>query len=400
MAAFPQSYQFQDGPSQLAFPPEEYTARLTGLRQIMYDHDLAVVILTTAQNIAYYTGLICRPFGRAYALVVTQHDCTTIAPAGEAGRPSRQAHGDVQSYPDWERNSFHRALRSVAGIGRVVGYEADQMPVAQAQAMRHHLHPTGLIDISADTARQRAVLSDAERSLIRAGAAVADHAVAAMRAAIKPGVREIDVTMAGAATMASKFAETFPHAADERGALHCQSGPHTDAVCHPATPRALEKGDLLTLVAHPLIHGYGAPLARTCSLGQLAHQTHWELQSAARDHALSLIAPGQSCAEIARQMAAFYAERDALQYCTMAFGQALGAMTHVQGGATVLDLRPDNETLLMPGMGLSLGPILSVPADQPGGGGYREVDVVFVTDDGAETVAETPVGPADNVISV
>lgn len=401
MAAFPKTYNFPQGQKSLPFSAEEYTNRINGLRQIMHDHDLGVVVLTSPHNIAYYVGLQYRPFGRPYALVVTGQDCVTVCPAIEAGRPSRRCYGDTLIYTDWERSDFHRAVRSIAGIGRIVGYEADQLSVVQAQALRHHLHPTGLIDVSVDTVRQRMILSDAERVLIRDGVASSERAISAMRDVIKPGVREIDVAMAGTDALMGAVAAHFPQAEYRDSWVQCQSGVNTDAAYHPPTARTLETGDILTLIAQPLIQGYGAPVARTAFLGAPDQETltTWEAQGDALAYAKTLIVPGTSCAEIAAELATCYEKLDLLRYSPAGFGQALGVLPHLQSGGA-LDLRPDNDVVLLPGMGIALAPMLSVPIDQPGGGGYCDQDIVFVTDGGCANVSTLPAGPPENVIAV
>ena len=60
--------------------------------------------------------------------------------------------------------------------------------------------------------------------------------------------------------------------------------------------------------------------------------------------------------------------------------------------------REDIDSVLKPGMVISLEPMLTVPAGQPGAGGYREHDIVFITEDVNEDITEYPYGPAFNVV--
>ena len=401
MVARPQNYRFTQGQTFLPFPDEDYAARIAGLRRIMYDHDLAVVVLTSQHNIAYYTGLMFRAFDRSYALVVTEDECVTIAPAIDGGQPSRRGYGDTIAYTDWERNNFYRTVRSVAGIGKILGYEADVSTVLQAQSMRHHLHPTGLIDISADTMRQRASKSAAEIALIRAGAAVAELGLAAMRDALKSGTREIDVAMVGRDAMEREIATGFPQAEYRDTWAQCLSGINTDGPHNAPTARMLAQGDIVSLSAHPLISGYYAPLSRTFFLGALddASRKVWEGHCAAQTYARSLIAPGASFAEITSKIDAFYEERDLLQYCAAGHGHSVGLKSHYYGGEAALDLRAYNDATLEAGMLISVAPMLTVPADEPGAGGYREQDILLVTEDGSEALTGAPMGPEACVIS-
>ena len=61
-------------------------------------------------------------------------------------------------------------------------------------------------------------------------------------------------------------------------------------------------------------------------------------------------------------------------------------------------LREDSSAELRPGMVIALGPMLMVPEGMPGAGGYRESDVVIVTETGAETITGFPLGSDHNIV--
>ena len=63
-----------------------------------------------------------------------------------------------------------------------------------------------------------------------------------------------------------------------------------------------------------------------------------------------------------------------------------------------LELREDIETVLPPGMVVSMEPMIMIPEGQPGAGGYREHDILIVKDDGAENITKFPFGPEKNII--
>ncbi|MEC7243283.1 MAG: M24 family metallopeptidase, partial [Pseudomonadota bacterium] len=58
----------------------------------------------------------------------------------------------------------------------------------------------------------------------------------------------------------------------------------------------------------------------------------------------------------------------------------------------------DIDTILQPGMVISMEPMLTIPDGQPGAGGYREHDILIITEDGNEKITEFPYGPAHNII--
>ncbi len=396
----PQYYRFHQGEKSLPFADAEYEARLIGLRRIMADRDVAVAVFTSMHNIAYYSGFLYCAFGRPYALIVTEHECVTISAGIDAAQPWRRSFGDNITYTDWERSNYWRAVRSVAGIGRVVGYEADHISVVQAQALRHHLHPTGLIDISPDTMQQRMYKSEAERALIRAGAAVADVGGAAIRDAIKPGTREIDVAMAGRDAMELEIAKRYPEAEYRDTWVWFQSGINTDGAHNPVTARELQQGDILSLNTFPMISGYYTALERTLFVGEVddASRKIWEVNVAAHEYGMSLLKPGASCAEVTAQINAFFEERDLLKYRTFGYGHSFGLLSHYYGREAGLELREDIDTILQPGMVISMEPMLTIPEGEPGAGGYREHDILFITEDGNENITGFPYGPEHNVI--
>ena len=395
-----QFYRFHQGARVLPFAPEEYEARLRGLRQIMARSGLDAVVLTSMHNVAYYSGFVYCAFGRPYALVVTPSDSVTISAGIDAAQPWRRCHADNITYTDWERNNYWRAIASVTGTEKALGHEADHMTLAQKSLMDDFLRPTRTIDLAAATMRQRMHKSPAEIDLIRQGAQVADVGGYAIREAIKPGVREIDVAMAGRDAMELEIAKRFPDAEYRDTWVWFQSGINTDGAHNPVTGRVLERGDILSLNAFPMISGYYTALERTLFVQEVddASLKIWEANVTAHEYGMSLLRPGASCAEVTEQINAFFAERDLLQDRTFGYGHSFGVLSHYYGREAGLELREDIDTVLEPGMVISMEPMLTIPEGQPGGGGYREHDILIITEDGNENITGYPYGPDFNVV--
>ena len=52
-------FQFTNGSKvPLPFSNEEYESRIKGLRKIIIEENLDAIILTSLQNVAYYTGFL------------------------------------------------------------------------------------------------------------------------------------------------------------------------------------------------------------------------------------------------------------------------------------------------------------------------------------------------------
>ncbi|WP_050927925.1 aminopeptidase P family protein [Aestuariivita boseongensis] len=401
MTARPEMYRFHNGEkAKLPFAEIEYEARLKGLRQRMEEAGCAVAVFTSMHNIAYYSGFLYCSFGRPYGLVVTETESVTISAGIDAGQPWRRCHGDNITYTDWQRDNFWRAVLSVSGEGKVVGYEGDHLTILQRDKLEDFLKPAAMIDIAPATMRQRMHKSPAEIALIRQGAQVADVGGYAIRDAVKEGVREIDVAMAGRDAMEAEIAKRFPDAEYRDTWVWFQSGLNTDGAHNPVTGRVLERGDILSLNTFPMISGYYTALERTMFAGEVddASLKIWEANVAAHEYGMSLLKPGVSCAEVTHQINAFFEDRDLLQYRTFGYGHSFGVLSHYYGREAGLELREDIDTVLQPGMVISMEPMLTIADGQPGAGGYREHDILVITEDGNENITGYPYGPEFNVV--
>ncbi|KJZ18993.1 aminopeptidase P family protein [Loktanella sp. S4079] len=400
MTTRPQYYRFHQGAEVLPFPASEYEARLTKLRTAMQTQGIEAAVFTSMHNIAYYSGFLYCAFGRPYGLVVTQNDCVTISAGIDAAQPWRRCYGDNITYTDWERDNYWRAIVSVTGQGAHVGYEADHIALLQFEKLMAFMTPAETTDIAPITMRQRMHKSSAELELIRAGAAVADVGGYAIRDAIKLGAREIDVAMAGRDAMELEIARRFPDAEYRDTWVWFQSGINTDGAHNPVTARVLERGDILSLNTFPMISGYYTALERTLFVQDVdaASLAIWEANVAAHEYGMSLLVPGARCSEVTAKINAFFAERDLLQYRTFGYGHSFGVLSHYYGREAGLELREDIDTVLEPGMVISMEPMLTIPEGKPGAGGYREHDILIITEDGNEDITQYPYGPAFNVV--
>lgn len=395
-----QFHRFQQGERTLPFDDAEYEARLANLRETMAIKGIDACVLTSMHNIGYYSGFLYCAFGRPYALVVTKEQVVTISAGIDAAQPWRRGFGDNIVYTDWERDNYWRAILSVTGTGKVVGYEMDHLTILQSEKLSAFLAPAALLDVSLDTMRQRMHKSTAELDLIRQGAAVADVGGYAIRDAIKPGIREIDVAMAGRDAMEIEIARRFPNAEYRDTWVWFQSGINTDGAHNPVTSRQLEQGDILSLNTFPMISGYYTALERTLFVGDVDDESRriWEANVGAHEYGMSLLKPGVSCAEVTHKINDFFAERDLLQYRTFGYGHSFGVLSHYYGREAGLELREDIDTVLEPGMVISMEPMLTIPDGQAGAGGYREHDILIISENGAENITGFPYGPDHNVI--
>lgn len=386
--------------AQLPFSTAEYARRLEKLRGAMAEKSTPAVLLTSMHNIAYYTGFLYCSFGRPYGCVITADNCTTLSANIDGCQPWRHSIADNVIYTDWQRDNFWRAAASLIGAAGRLGIEADHLTLGARDTLNGILGNPELVDIAADAMAHRMTKSAEEIALIREGARIADIGGAAIVDAIKAGTREIDVAMAGRDAMEQEIAARFPDSEIRDTWVWFQSGPNTDGAHNPVTTRALEPGDILSLNTFPMISGYYTALERTLFLGEpdAASFRFWRSNVAAHELGLSLLKPGVSCAEVCAEINRLLEDEGLLQYRSFGYGHSFGLLSHYYGREAGLELREDIETVLEPGMVVSMEPMLWVPENKPGAGGYREHDILIITEDGADNITKFPFGPDANII--
>ncbi|MCK0139337.1 aminopeptidase P family protein [Aliiroseovarius sp. F47248L] len=386
----------------LPFSKAEYERRLKTLRGIMAARGVDAVLFTSMHNIAYYSGFLYCSFGRPYGCVVTADRCTTVSANIDAGQPWRRSFGDNVIYTDWERNNYWRAVKDVMGGAKSIGIEGDHLTLAQRELAEEFLTGASFTDIAPDTMTARMLKSAEEIALIREGARVADHGGEAIRDAIRVGAREIDIAMAGRDAMEEEIARAHPNSEIRDSWVWFQSGINTDGAHNPVTTRKLEAGDILSLNTFPMISGYYTALERTLFIGEPDKESLriWEANVAAHELGISLIKPGATCSGITAEINKFFESEGLLQYRSFGYGHSFGVLSHYYGREAGLELREDIDTVLEPGMVVSMEPMLFLPEGTPGAGGYREHDILVVGETDAENITGFPYGPEHNIVPV
>lgn len=396
----PEFFTRHDGEKVLPFSAAEYEHRLAKLRHIMAEHDLTATVLTSMHNVAYYSGFLYCSFGRPYACVVTADACTVVSANIDASQPWRRSIADSVIYTDWQRNNYWRAVSKLIGGAKRLGIEADHLTLTGRSTLEQILGSRELIDLAPATMAARMMKSDEEIALICEGARIADHGGDAVRQAIRTGTREIDVAMAGRDAMELEIARSHPESELRDTWVWFQSGLNTDGAHNPVTTRALGAGDILSLNAFPMISGYYTALERTLFLGEpdAASLAIWQANVETHELGLSLIRPGVSCAQICQELNRFLIDKDLLQYRSFGYGHSFGVLSHYYGREAGLELREDIDTVLEPGMVVSMEPMLWIPEGTPGAGGYREHDILIVGENGAQNITGFAYGPEHNII--
>jgi creatinase len=383
------------------FSVAEMRRREDGLRGILADRKLDAVILASYHNINYFSDFLYCHFGRRFAHVVTHDRATTVSAGIDAGQPGRRSFGDTLTYTDWRRDNYLYALQHLLPRAVRIGIEFDHVSLDLQRQLQDAFPGAVFEDVAQDTMWFRTVKSAEEIALIRHGARIADLGGEACRAAIAAGVPEHEIALASTAAMVREIARTFPHAELMDTWTWFQSGINTDGAHNPVTSRRLENGDILSLNCFPMIAGYYTALERTLFLDHAsdAHLQIWNVNCEVHRRGLEILRPGRRCGDIAKELNEIYRSHGLLGYRSFGYGHSFGVLSHYYGREAGVELREDVDTELRPGMVVSMEPMLSIPEGLPGAGGYREHDILVLTESGAENITRFPFGPEHNIVA-
>ena len=371
------------------------------LRDHLAAEGIDACLLTSYHNICYYSGWVFCYFGRKYGMVIDGENATTISAGIDGGQPWRRTYGDNLVYSDWRRDNYYQAVRDLAGGASRLGVELDHLSVDQFRSLEAALPGVELVDVGSATMWMRTVKSAEEHDLIRHRARICDLGAEACVDAVAAGVPEHEVALATTQTMVREIAASFPVGELMYTWTWFQSGINTDGAHNPVTNKLVETGDILSLNAFPMIFGYYTALERTLFCDHVTSAEHlrlWEINVEVHERGLALSRPGARCCDIAAELNDVYRSHDLLKYRSFGYGHSFGVLSPYYGREAGVELREDVETVLEPGMVVSMEPMIAIPNGQPGAGGYREHDILIVGKDGAENITGFPYGPEHNII--
>ena len=382
------------------FSAAEMQRRQDAVRGWMARASVDACLFTSYHNICYLGDFLYCYFGRKYGLVLTQQKATTVTAAIDGGQPARRTFGDNVTYTDWSKENYFVAAQGLMKGAKRIGIELDHVSVDFRKQLQDAFPGVEFVDCAAPSQRLRWIKSDEEIKHIAKMTKIADLGGAACVEAIAVGAPEHEVALHSTATMIREIARVWPHAELMDTWTWFQSGVNTDGAHNPVTSRKIRRGDILSLNCFPMVAGYYVALERTL-FAESASKEHirlWEVNCKVHDEGKKLLVPGNKCSDIAKQLNAIYAEHDLLKYRTFGYGHSFGVLCHYYGREGGLELREDCDTILEPGMVVSMEPMIMIPEGQKGAGGYREHDILVITEKGNRNITCFPYGPEHLII--
>lgn len=397
-----QNYVGNGAKAQPTFSDAEMQRRLDAIRAYMVRQSIDAALFTSYHCVNYYSDFLYCQFGRRYGFLVDHDKATSISAGIDGGQPWRRTFGGGNvTYTDWQKDNFFHAIRTLLpGGAKRIGIEFDHINIDTLNLLKAEFPQVEFVDIAAASMRLRMIKSAEEIAHIEKMTRIADIGGAAVVEATAVGVPEHEVALHSTATMVREIAKVWPHAELLDTWTWFQSGVNTDGAHNPVTSRKIEAGDILSLNCFPMVAGYYVALERTlfAESASDAHLKMWALNCEVHDRGKELLVPGNKCSDIAKELNEIYAKAGLLQYRSFGYGHSFGVLCHYYGREAGLELREDCETVLEPGMVVSMEPMITIPENMPGAGGYREHDILVIEDGGNRNITGFPYGPEHLIV--
>ncbi|MCW1920563.1 aminopeptidase P family protein [Rhodobacter sp. KR11] len=397
-----QNYVGNGTPVAPTFSAPEMQRRLDAIRKVMAAQGIDAALFTSYHCINYYADFLFCQFGRRYGFLVDHNVATSISAGIDGGQPWRRTFGGRNvTYTDWQKDNYFHAIRQLTGGVKRLGIEFDHITIDTLNLLKAEFPGMEFVDIAAHSMRLRMIKSAEEITHIEKMTRIADIGGGAVVEASLVGTPEHEVALHATATMVREIARIWPQGELLDTWTWFQSGINTDGAHNPVTSRKIEAGDILSLNCFPMVAGYYVALERTLFAEHASdeHLRLWDFNCQIHDRGKELLVPGAKCSDIAKELNEMYAAQDLLQYRSFGYGHSFGVLCHYYGREAGLELREDCDTVLEPGMVVSMEPMITIPNHMAGAGGYREHDILVITEGGNRNITGFPYGPEHLIVA-
>lgn len=376
---------------------EEFRRRHALVRRELQKRGLEGLVVFAAPRVLYLSGFAHLPTERPVALVLPlAAEPAMLVPALEAAHLAARVPWlqHVRVYPEYP--GLKHPMRHLAELLSEVGLSARPLG-ADRDGYGDHMGYRGP-PLSAVTGQEvtrvgdmidnvRLVKSPAELALLRTSGHWSAVSHRHLQEEMATGQTEIEISRRAEQQASDRLVEKLAQAGHLGGAatVHAsfRAGPRTAMAHAMMGNRPLAVGDNMVSYCVGTVAGYHTELERTMFVGAPSRRQRelFAVVVAAQALALETIRPGLRCADVEAAVGNFLLERGYEAFIKHHTGHGLGLEFHE---GPFLDL--GDETILQPGMVLSVEPGLYVP----GLGGFRHSDTVVVQEGGVEILTEYP----------
>lgn len=375
--------------------------RLGRVRREMHTRGLDVLVLFKPQNTFYLSG---------FNPVFYSHPVVAIVPA--EGDPVLLVHAlrddharsisgiaDIRLYGAWSDKvtmgmSWSAALASIVSDlgsdrGRI-GLDLDFVSLRTLRTLEQEFPDADMLDASELLSRARMVKDGREIEALRIASHLTDRAFEAALPVVAGRGTEREVAVAAITAMQQTWLRSgadyeIVDFANTEGAVHsglaayCLTGDRVGRNADGPTNRVIAEGELCMLFTFSVCEGMHSEQERCFAVGPVdPGALHaYDTFLMARQAIFDALRPGVSCADVYRLAAPIYEDRGYGANMPGRMGHGIGLGPHEEPS-----IAPTENTILEPGMAITVEPNLRLPS--LGGGGGQHSDTVVITEDGFE----------------
>ncbi len=380
-----------------AFGPDEYAGRLRRTRAAMQARGIELLVVSDPSNMAWLSGYDGWSFYVHQAVLLGAEGAPLwwgrAMDALGARRTVFMAPDRIHAYGDDyvqnpDRHPMEDLARLIAALGLErarIGVEMDNyyFSAAAFQSLRAGLPLARLADATGLVNWQRAVKSPAEIALMRKAAGIVEKVHALIVEKAEPGLPKNRLV----AEIYHAAITGTPEAWGDYPAIVPLTPSGADATAPHLTwdDRPMVAGEASFFEIAGVHRRYHCPQSRTLFLGR-APQKYLDAEQAVLEAiaaGLDRMRPGNTCGEVARAfdrtLRRLGFEKDSR--C----GYSIGLSYPPDWGERTMSLRPDDRSVLRPGMTFHFMPGLWLDD-----GGIEITEPVLITETGAECLCATP----------
>ena len=345
--------------------------KLAKLREKLREKDLDTLLVTGEHNRRYLSGFT----GSAGTLVITADAAILITDF----RYIEQATGQAPHFQIRRHDDFLQTLEEVfseCGCHRV-GFESDIVTYAQYIKWQEKMEHIEWVATPGLVEELRMIKTENELAQMEKAATIADRAWEQLLPQMKPGATERELALELEFLMrrqgANGLAFDIILAAGPNGAL-----PHA-----VPSDRPLQNGDLVVMDFGARYGGYCSDMTRTVVIGKACQRTRtlYNIVLEAQLAAVAAVKPGKTGIEVDKVAREIITQAGYGEQFGHGLGHGVGLAVHEEPR-----LSPKGETVLQPGMAVTVEPGIYIPDF----GGVRIEDLVVVTETGCHILTNSP----------
>ncbi|WP_028309475.1 M24 family metallopeptidase [Desulfitibacter alkalitolerans] len=334
--------------------------RIDKVRAYLEEKDMDAFLIMKPQNIRYLSGFT----GSNCQLIITRSKNFLITDF----RYIEQAKEHSHNYQVLKQEKkMIDVVKDICLQERIkqIAFEEDQMVYKMYETYYQALKPIYFIPSSEFLTQIRAIKDYEEITLLKKAVSFADQAFEHILPFIKPGIKEKDIALELEFFLRKKGADakSFDYivASGKRGAL-----PHGIA-----SDKKIALGELVTMDFGCIYEGYCSDITRTVCVGKIENKQReiYDIVLEAQTVGVNSLSANMKCQaadSIAREIIVKAGYGEYFGHC---LGHGVGLEVHEEPRLT-----KDNESLLQPGMVVTVEPGVYIP----GFGGVRIEDMVLI----------------------